>query len=575
MKRTANTWDCDVLVIGGGLAGTWAALKAKEMTDNVLLVEKGKVSKSGASTFAAGVMLAPQLGDDFDVWMKEIVEKGNYINDQDWVDVVLNEQPNVIDDLQTWGVEFEKDEKGKLIRITGRGHINTRVLMFHGTQFMQLMKKQVEKKGVKLVERVMITDLLTSDGRHPTKGQVIGAVGFNARDGEFHIFKAKSVVLASGGVWGDCMCVRNLMGDGIGIGFRAGAEVYGMEFAYPSEGWVFDRKYKVQGMNMWQHAGMYLVNNRGERFMTQYPSLAVLKERAQKAELHLALARECLAGRGPIQVDMRHFEPGVWDLFRRVIQNFMRVAQVLEPWQKKITFDFGAGALNACASGIKNNTFCETNLPGLFVAGQVSGLPGHGTHTVGGFNLAGACVSGRRAGTYAARYSRLIGKKPEIHRGQLDHLESSAFAPLSVSKGLTPTEFSVHIKEGTGVAEALFRSEKGISAILDNVADLKAVLSKLAASDYHGLVRANELKNYLTCLELIYRTALERTESRGPHMRIDYPYRDDINWLKRIVVRAQENEAISIELEPVPIYRYGAKPEAFERIPSVIAPPSF
>lgn len=571
MENT-KTHECDVLVIGGGLAGTWAALKAKEFTKNVILVDKAKVSRTGASTFAAGVMLAPQVGDDFAVWMKELVEGGNYVNDQDWVELVLQEQPKVIDELQTWGVHFEKNEEGKLARIAARGHTHTRVLMFHGPQFMEVMRNQVIKRGIPLIERVMITDLLTSDGNYPTKERVVGAVGFNVRDGEFQVFRSKSVVLAAGGVWGDSMCTRNMTGDGIAAGYRAGAEVYGMEFAYPSEGWVFDRKYKVQGMNMWQGAGMYLVNSQNERFMEKYAP--ELKERAEKAELHLAVGKEYFEDRGPVYVDMTHFKQEVWDRFRRVIPNFMRVAETIEPWKRKIQFDFGTGALNACASGIRNNVFCETNLPGLFVAGQAGGNPGHGTHTVGGFNLAGCCVTGRRAGEYGAKYSTLNAEF-EPNTNHLEGLKKLAYKPLALQNGISPSEASIRIKEVAGVPEGLFRSEKGLHGILEGLSGVeKTLLPKLSARDYHELMRATELKNYLICLQLIYRAALERKETRGPHMRLDYPYRDDLHWLKRVVLRREGKDKIDTRLEPIPLYRYPVKPEKLERVAPRVPPPA-
>ena len=568
--RETETYDCDVLVIGGGLAGTWAAIGAKDYVDDVMLVDKAKVSKTGASTFAAGAMLAPQVGDDLDVWTKEILDRGNYVGDQDWIEVILHQQPKIIDELETWGVEFERDKQGRLARTVGRAHTSTQILMFHGPQFMHVMRKQVATSRIPLVERVMITDLLTSDGQCPSKGCIVGAVGFDVRSGAFQVFRAKSVVLAAGGVWGDSQCARNLTGDGIAMGYRSGAEICGMEFAHPSEGWVFDRKYKVQGMNLWQGAGMYLVNAQGERFMEKYSP--VLKERAQKAELHLAVAKECVEGRGPVYIDMRHFKPEVWDRFRRVLPNFMRLAEVLEPWKRRIQFDFGTGAINAAPAGIKNNIFSETNLPGLYVAGQVSGFPGHGTYSVGGFNLAACCVGGRRAGAHAARYSKTRASA-EITTDQLERLEESVYKPLSLKNGITPAALNIKIKEVAGIAESLFRSEKGINTILNGLARIKAVLPTLAARDYHELMRANELKNYLACLELIYRAALERTESRGPHCRVDHPYRDDIDWLKRVILRSAGDGNVAMRLEPIPVYRYSGKPEKFERVSPAVPPP--
>ncbi|HLB12427.1 MAG TPA: FAD-binding protein, partial [Dehalococcoidia bacterium] len=129
--------DADVLVVGGGLAGCWASLSASEFPVSVVLVDKAKVSRSGLSTFAAGVMLAPQPEDDLGAWRQEIVEAGDYLNDQDWVEVMLTEQVDRIKDMTEWGFPFERDPDGRLARTVGRGHQTSRMLMFHGKKLME------------------------------------------------------------------------------------------------------------------------------------------------------------------------------------------------------------------------------------------------------------------------------------------------------------------------------------------------------------------------------------------------------------------------------------------------------
>ncbi|MBI2853954.1 MAG: FAD-binding protein [Chloroflexi bacterium] len=569
-NRTSRTYDCDVLVIGGGLAGTWAAIRARDFTDRVILVDKARISKSGASTFAAGVMLAPQVGDDFNLWTSEIAERGNYVNDQDWIKVVLEGQTGIIDELQRWGVEFEKDAQGKLVRIVARGHVNTRILMFHGSQFMQVMKKQVVSRGIQTIERVMVTDLLTSDGEYPTKGRVVGAVGFNVRNGEFQVFRAKSVIIASGGMYGFNWGVKNIVGDGIAMGYRAGADLKGMEFAIPREAWIFDRKYKTgQGLNMWQSAGMHLLNSRGERFMEKYEP--ALMERARLAELILGVAKENLEGRGPVYMDMRHFSQETWDRFRRVTPRGMQLFDKLEPWKRKLQFDFGAGGFSSMVCGIKNNTFCETNLPGLYVVGEAGGYPGHGTYSVGGFNLAACCVSGHRAGEYAFAYSRQF-RDIEVNQPQLYSLGKEIYKPLSLEKGLIPDDIHTKIKEVTAVPYAIFRNERKLLKILEGLDKVKALLPQVSAADYHLLMKTHEVKSYLLCSRLVYTAALARKESRGPHSRSDYPYRDDINWLKNVILCSGGNDRINVRLEPIPVYRYPAKPERFELVPPTVPP---
>ncbi len=148
MKANEQFHKCAVLVIGGGLAGCYAAIRAGDFASDVILVDKAKVSRSGASTFAAGVILGPTVGDNLDLWLKEIAERGEYLSDQDWVKVLLEDQIERIREMDSWGVPFEKDEKGSLARIIGRGHTHARLHMFHGKKRMETMRKKLlDKKG--------------------------------------------------------------------------------------------------------------------------------------------------------------------------------------------------------------------------------------------------------------------------------------------------------------------------------------------------------------------------------------------------------------------------------------------
>src|SRR3990170_4285497 len=239
--------NADVLVIGGGLAGVWAVIRAKDFADEVVLVDKARVSRSGASTSAAGVMLAPQDDDNLNLWMREIVEKGEYLNDQDWVQKLLIDQIQRIKDMESWGIPFERDESGRIKRIIGRGHEHTRILMFHGKELMEKMREALLNKGVKLVERVMVTDLLTSDGKHPTSGRVVGAVGFNYRTGEQCVFESKATVVAMGSIFpkNGGRYVDNITGDGYATAFRSGAELCCMELSTGGHITLWQRKYWI------------------------------------------------------------------------------------------------------------------------------------------------------------------------------------------------------------------------------------------------------------------------------------------------------------------------------------------
>ena len=202
--------DIDVLVIGGGIAGTFAAIKAKESgAKRVVEVDKGHVGKSGCSAFAAGVFPCydPEE-DDLDDAARRLARSLGHICFQDLIKDHVEQSWARAQDMVSYGVQFERTAEGKLKRVHGRGHYP--LLVFSGRHLMDVMRKETLKRGVEQVHHVMITDLLTHDG------QVVGAVGFNIRTGDFHVFKSRATVLAAGATWfkGLCPGQRDTTGDG-------------------------------------------------------------------------------------------------------------------------------------------------------------------------------------------------------------------------------------------------------------------------------------------------------------------------------------------------------------------------
>jgi len=569
MAVSENPLDVDVLVIGGGLAGTWAALRAKDLADNVVLVEKAKVSRSGCSSFAAGVMLCPFPEDNLTEWAEELVERGEYLCDQDWVELLLHEQVERIKDMERMGFPFERDDAGKIIRIVGRAHIRTRMLMFHGKKLMEAMRQEILKKGVRLVERTMITGLLTSDGKHPTQGEVVGAVGFNPRTEEFQTFRAKAVIVATGpacGKVGGGYTDANT-GDGTAMAFRAGTELIGMEFCIRGDPTIWANKHLAYGINMIQGHGATFLNAKGERFMEKYAP--VLKERARKIEICTAMCKEVLEGRGPIYCDMRHFPPETFERFRKVIPHTMRVfdAAGIDPSAQLIEYAPRWGVYVVSGEGgIKINLDCETNVPGLYAAGTGGWNPTQGTYSVGGNNLAFCCVSGFRAGERAAKFA-LDKNGVALQADQVRALKEATLAPLNRKDGCVPDEIFERIQRAAIPARfGVFKSEARIKHVLSELNKVKRESSRLTATNYHELVKANEAPNYALLSELTFRAAIERKESRGFHFREDYAERDDVSWLKWIILKLQKGK-VQVSFEPIPIDRYPFQPARFEKHP--------
>lgn len=565
MQKDYRVIECDVLVVGGGLAGCWSAIKAAEIASRVILAEKVKVSRNGKSSFAGAGILCPEPEDDLDLWLKEAAERGKYVNDQDWVRVILQEQRARINDMGKWGVPFERDERGNIIRYTAFGNVITRTTSVSSLDMMECLRKELLARGVKLSERTMVTELLSSDGHLPTGGSICGALGFNTHTGEPLVFNAGAVVLASGGTG-----YMDLTGDGIAQAFRAGAEAQNMEFTRSTTVGLA-RKFPGLHLITFQKLGMILCNARGERFMEKYQP--VMKENVNRDDLAQAIVTEGLEGRGPVYMDLTHLSSEDLQTLRNSPATRTQVGNIekegYDLGKDLVEFHVSSGPLTNQSSGIRNNIYCETNVQGLYVAGETGGYPTHGAYSLGGFNLAMCCVGGYRAGEYAARYALEKGcSRPPAE--QIRGLIENTRAPLKVEKGLRPNQFLREIDSFLSPGEiSFFKSKRNMKKVLSKVKEWEELSHLLSASDWHELAKASKMKNYLLFVKLVFSASLIREESRGCHMRSDYPYRDDINWLKWIILKG-EQKRISSNVIPIPVYRYAAKPDKYEKIPAGI-----
>lgn len=566
-EKKSITKECDVLVIGGGLAGCWAALRACDFSKKVVLVDKGKVSRSGMSPFCGGFILCPAPEDDMDIWHKEIVEMGEYLNDQDWVNVLLQDLPARMQEMNTWGTIFEKDSRGNYRRFKGRGHNSTRIVIFNSRLTLETMRQKLIEKGVQIDDRTMIVDLLTGDGNHPTPDRISGALGLNTRTAETTIYKAKSVVITTGGSgFGDDL--SGLSGDGVGLAFRTGAEITGMEFARWWANWVFNKIYRVGHLNQWQALNWYLFNNKEERFMEKdFPEL---KERGREQDLTSSIGKEYVEGNAPIYADFRHVGPEgfQWARSNPAMAHIMSVLDKvgIKLEKERVRYDQCTGFIFFQGSGVKNNIFTETSLAGLYAAGQAGGYPTHGTYSVGGVNISTCCVSGYRAGEYAGKFAR-ESSEPVINQDQVSYLKNLSLKPLRRKKGVRPYTLRERMGEYMSQAKrAFYRNDAHLRENMAELENWKDILKEIKAEDPHDLIKANSLKNYILCWELSFLTTLQRTETRGACLRTDFPYSNNEEWLKRIVVK-NSGKKIDFSISPLPIYRYLAKPQNRGKIP--------
>ncbi len=273
--------ETDVLIIGGGFAGCWAALRAADLKATVTLVDKAYVSRSGASTMSGGITTCPLDSDDLDVWAEEFIVRGSYMCDQRWTYQLLEGQRERIKDYVRWNVPISRSADGSIRRFASRGMVNVRGMQYQPKVAMRELRRQITARGARILDRLFITELLTADGEWPTRTGIAGAVGFDVYTGRFVVIKAKRTIVSTGMIaMKGTHRVDNDCGDGAAMAFRAGGRLVDMEFTFGGTFNVLMKKFDFPSYNVAVAHGARLINARGERFMQQYDPAAPGAQRA-------------------------------------------------------------------------------------------------------------------------------------------------------------------------------------------------------------------------------------------------------------------------------------------------------
>lgn len=538
---------CDVLVVGGGTAGCFAAIKAAEKNQNVILVDKGHIGRSGCSPFAAGAINICFPEDDKNLWFEEIVTRGEYLNDQEWVKIQLAEAYDRNIELHNWGKQYglkvlEADESGKFIRRTGRGNIHTRTNVINALPMVDTLRRKSRDAGVKLAERVMLTHLVVQQGR------IIGAMGLHCRTGESHLFLAKAVVLSAGGCGFKSFFIghRNLTGEAQYMAMRIGAHLRNLDQAMSN---TTSREIDIHGLSLMVGLGGRFLNAKGEEFMLRYdPQVG---SRARLTRVVVGMAKEVDAGRGPIYFDLTQVQPDDQKLLRHILPEGFKAFERLgiNPFKQKIEWIPAFEGTLAHGGGIHMDTTCASNIAGLYSAGDTSCTPEHGTWSITGLNLSFCFVSGARAGNYAADWAieqdevKLSGENEQSLRANIEELT----APAKRNSGIKPDELNYKLLEIlVPYRVAYLRDETSLQGALDKIRTLiDERLPQVYAKSVHELVKAFEIRSMLAIAEAIVASVMHRKESRGFVYRLDYPLTDNIDWLKWVMV-TMENDKLKV-----------------------------
>jgi len=532
-----NVVETDVLVIGGGMAGCFAAIKAREQGVDVTLVDKGYVSKSGQTPYAGGYMVFnPEWGHDLDSWMNYVNMASEYVNNREWTEITFKESYATYQDLVSWGAKFQTGEDGKPIRGT-TSQAATEALHLKEKTHAQVLRKQAVKSGVKVMDRIMITELLKQDGR------IVGAIGIPLESYDLYIFKAKATVMCVGACGfkpAGYPPLSQLTADGEAMAYRAGAEITGKEFvdthftSVDDPGMIGRRRPPTGRGSLptgrgtpaaGQRRGPFasLINAEGDKIPDRPPGTSPYPF------TYLQLELEAHAGRAPI-----FSVPDTGD---------------------KTTMVGGAalGMSVRKAEGIwPADTNCASSIPGLYAAGDALGnMQNGGIYSTPGSSLAGCSVTGTRAGVAAANYALQMGKLV-IDEKELARAKEFVRMPAERKGGFSP-RWVTQLLQNTMMPYFIsyIKKEERLQAALTIIEFMRDhLVPKLFARDPHELRLAHETRNMALNAEMRLRSSIFRTESRGNHDREDYPRRDDPNWLAWVKIKEEQGK---MKLSKVPI----------------------
>jgi succinate dehydrogenase / fumarate reductase flavoprotein subunit len=562
-----ETHEHDVLIIGAGGAGLRAAIEALGQGASVGVVCKSLLGKAHTVMAEGGIAAAMANVDRADDWrthFRDTMRGGKFLNHWRMAQLHAQEAPDRIRELEQWGALFDRTSDGQILQRAFGGHTYKRLCHVGdrtGLEMIRTLQDRGVSLGIDVYMECAVTRLLKDGDR------VAGAFGYWREQGRFVVFKAKSVVLATGGLGKIYKVTSNsweYTADGMELAYDAGAELKDMEFVqFHPTGMVWPPG--VQGLLVTEAVrgeGGILRNKGGERFMEKYDAKRM--ELSTRDVVARAIYTEVREGRGSEHggafLDISH-QPAeyVKKKLPSMYHQFLELADVditKGPMEVGPTCHYMMGGVR-----VDPETAAAT-LPGLYAAGEVAaGL--HGANRLGGNSLSDLLVFGRRAGLAAAQCAKKISQ-PAIDSAQIEEAEREMVASFQNGNGESPYQIHRDLQDTMQKLVGIFRNEEDLRQALNELEKLKERAkhacvegSRLFNPGWH---LARDLKSMLTISEAVTRSALARRESRGAHSRIDYPSLDTA-WGQQNNIISLQRGAMALRQEPVP-----ALPEEMQKI---------
>ena len=552
-----ETHENDVLIIGAGGAGLRAAVEALAHGASVGVVCKSLLGKAHTVMAEGGIAAAMGNVDQADSWrthFKDTMRGGKFLNNWRMAQLHAQESPDRVRELEQWGALFDRTEDGNIMQRAFGGHTYKRLCHVGdrtGLEMIRTMQDRGVQQGIDVYMECTITRLL-KDG-----DKIAGAFGYWREQGRFVLFKAKSVVIATGGIgkaWKITSNSWECTGDGMALAYEAGAELLDMEFVqFHPTGMVWPPG--VQGLLVTEAVrgeGGILRNKNGERFMEKYdPKRLELSTRDVVAR---SIYTEVKEGRGSPHggafLDISH-KPAEY-VKRKLPSMYHQFKDLADVDITKVPMEVGP-TCHYVMGGIRVDAETgASNVPGLFAAGEAAGGL-HGANRLGGNSLSDLLVFGRRAGMAAAEHAKKSAA-PNLDNAQIDAAEKQLLAPFERTAGENPYTIHMELQEMLQSLVGIFRTAEDLKRALGELEKFKAraALMRVEGSRMFnpGWHLSRDLQCMLTVAQAVATSALARQESRGAHSRIDFPKTEDA-WGKKNQVIVKKGEAMTLAEVPV------------------------
>ena len=543
----------DVLIVGGGPSGMWAAKRIKELDPelDVLIVDKAPQDMGGLMAMCGGDIDVVMPDENVDDWVRELTCYWDGLCDQNLVRELLRRSYDRFRDYQEMGCQFFTNPDGSLRGVPQRGlkHCKLYPARQKGTGGRDMARGLVEKLqqlGVRRLGRTMVTDLYRDDS-----GAIGGAVAFDGRTGDYIQISCSAALIATGQAeWKPAYSQNMATGEGMEMAFRAGAQVQNFEFV---KVWNVPRAFTWEGQTTLLPLGGRFVNRLGEPIMDRY--MPALGSNTDPHYITRAMALEVEAGRGPIYMDTSQIKPEDmqllipqtgWQLvnYQKVVKKGLDLFRDRTEWIPHLQDTCG---------GLCADLHGRTDIPGLFAAGRARSIdPGV---YIGGFAMCTTAVTGYLAGEALAEYASAHRREKPVPESWAEERRRAVYAPMARS-GPAPHQVLEKLREILFPYDVcLLKSESSLTRALEKLERVKEEdYRTMSAADPHYLLKACEVRGMTWAAELYLRASLERRESRSGHFRRDHPKRvGDPRWL---VLGTDGAGGLRIQWKRVPLEDY-------------------